>query len=372
MIRIFSFFLFSHFLFGKVNVASFFIDAQQKLSNISTNNIQFDSVPHKPILLFPVISYAPETRLALGVSSIYFFKEKMADTSYGQLSTLYTFNNQFIFDVSVRRYGKYNKSLIIGYTTFQQFPEYFFGIGNNTPDSFQQLLNSQSLKLNLALYKHLENHWYLGGIVSMLDYFSVQPMELDKMALPINGQDGGNTIGVGLGLLYDNRDNALNATKGWYFSGNTVIHGAITGSAFNFVKSTIDVRHYRSIHPHTVIVSQFLFQSNTGEVPFWQTATLGGSYMMRGLYAGRYRDNQLIALQSELRHQLSYKWGLVAFGALGEVAHEYNSFGFNEMHITYGLGVRRKISTNGKINLRIDVARGNNATNFYINIAEAF
>jgi hypothetical protein len=54
------------------------------------------------------------------------------------------------------------------------------------------------------------------------------------------------------------------------------------------------------------------------------------------------------------------------------VANAMNELNMNNVHASYGVGFRRRIMKNNKLNIRIDVARSGDATNFYVNLAEAF
>jgi len=343
------------------------------LNDISNYNHDINDTLQKPRIFFvPVIAYAPETNVALGISGICSYQKPSSDTSYLQLTAIYTFNQQTILDAALRHYFHNNKNLLLANTLYKNFPEYFYGLGNMTPDSLSQLISTHSLRVNIEWYQQIKSYWYVGGVINMLDYFSIHANDPNKISLPELGNNGGYTLGVGASILHDNRDNAFNATKGWYLCANVVSFNQQLGSAYNFVKSNVDARYYFRTNSKTVLAGQLLYQGNSGNVPFWQTAALGGSNMMRGLYAGRYRDNYLLAAQSEWRYQFSKKWGFTTFAALGKVANTMNELDVHNVHASYGIGFRRRITKNNKINIRIDVARSGSATNFYVNLAEAF
>jgi outer membrane translocation and assembly module TamA len=109
-----------------------------------------------------------------------------------------------------------------------------------------------------------------------------------------------------------------------------------------------------------------------GEVPFTQLSYLGGGNIMRGFYAGRYRDNDLVAAQAEYRRPIWRNWGIVLFAGVGKVGKSLDDLHVKDMQHSLGFGFRRTISKQQKINLRMDVGYGNGQCNFYINIGEAF
>jgi len=356
----------------------FFITSAQANIKLYKNYFSYysgdinDTLQKPRIFFVPVITYAPETNVALGISGICSYQNPSSDTSYLQLTAIYTFNQQTIVDAALRHYFHNNKNLLLANTVYKNFPEYFYGLGNTTPDSLSQLISTHSLRVNIEWYQQIKSYWYVGGIIHMLDYFSIHANDANKIPLPELGNNGGYALGLGASILHDSRDNAYNATKGWYLCANVVSFNQQLGSAYNFVKSNVDARYYYSTNSKTVLAGQLLYQGNSGNVPFWQTAALGGSNMMRGLYAGRYRDNYLLAAQSEWRYQFSKKWGITAFAALGKVSNTLNELNMNNLHASYGIGFRRRIAKNNKINIRIDMARSGHVTNLYVNLAEAF
>ncbi|WP_167516995.1 BamA/TamA family outer membrane protein [Hydrotalea flava] len=109
------------------------------------------------------------------------------------------------------------------------------------------------------------------------------PLDADKLALQVSEKKGEHTVGFGIGLLYDSRDFALNATRGWYFSGNMLFNQKCWGSNFNYTQMALDFRHFRRIAASSILGVQFIFQTNTVNVPFWQTASLDSRSILRGL-----------------------------------------------------------------------------------------
>lgn len=57
-----------------------------------------------------------------------------------------------------------------------------------------------------------------------------------------------------------------------------------------------------------------------GQPPFYGNCTYGTNSELRGYQAGRYLDRYMFATQAEYRLVLPWRYGLVAFGGLGEVA----------------------------------------------------
>src|SRR5699024_2322035 len=103
--------------------------------------------------------------------------------------------------------------------------------------------------------------------------------------------------------------------------------------------------------------------------PFYHLSMWGGSSMLRGFYDGRYRDQNMWALQSELRLPVWRRILVVPFAAVGEVFNfeEYNS----AVHVSGGLGLRYIVDHENRVNVRLDAAYGDQFR-FYLTILEAF
>jgi hemolysin activation/secretion protein len=109
-----------------------------------------------------------------------------------------------------------------------------------------------------------------------------------------------------------------------------------------------------------------------GNVPFRYLSALGGTDIMRGYYAGRYRDKNLIALQSEFRFPLFWRFGMVVFASIGEVSDKILVYRFKTVKYGIGTGLRFALKPHEKLNLRIDFGWGNQSFASYLTVTEAF
>jgi len=93
---------------------------------------------------------------------------------------------------------------------------------------------------------------------------------------------------------------------------------------------------------------------------------------MRGYYDGRYRDKSAIAYQTEYRTMFLKRWGAVAFANIGSVYSDIDEIELKDFKASFGIGGRFLLIPEDKINLRLDLAMGNNSFGFYFIIEEAF
>lgn len=93
---------------------------------------------------------------------------------------------------------------------------------------------------------------------------------------------------------------------------------------------------------------------------------------MRGYYQGRYRDNNILVLQTEYRMPVWQRFGCVAFGGVGDVSHKMSGFSTNSLKYTYGFGLRFQLNPKENINLRLDFGFGKETFGLYLALGEAF
>ncbi|MFQ3576812.1 MAG: hypothetical protein SNJ77_10295, partial [Cytophagales bacterium] len=108
------------------------------------------------ILVVPLLYYTPDTRLAAGAMGVYYFHLGVEDEnhhltrlSYIKLLADYTQNRQLDIWSSWNVFTNEEKYLLKGELRFRDFPDRFYGIGNNTSKSQEERFeyNLFSLKM---------------------------------------------------------------------------------------------------------------------------------------------------------------------------------------------------------------------------------
>ena len=66
------------------------------------------------------------------------------------------------------------------------------------------------------------------------------------------------------------------------------------------------------------------------------------------------------------------RFGMVAFGGLGQVASEISAFTPGDWKPSYGGGIRVALDESEKLNIRVDVGFGQKESGVYLNLSEAF
>jgi apolipoprotein N-acyltransferase len=355
----------------------FFMPCNMHAQNTNSDSIrllQQQPAGKSRTVLFPALSYAPETSLALGLTLMHFY-ESSVDARQSQISanSLYTFNGQFINEAGLVHYTQNNNYLVKGALICNKYPEKFYGIGNKTSDENAIIITYNMIKADASLLKRIKKYTYTGIRYNYANYFNVhQKVAANAVIDTLNGGRGNVQSGLGLALLYDSRDNSTNCSTGWFALVEATWNNTVIGSGTNYFAFDADVRKYHSLRTGSVLAFQGVVKIKEGNVPFSQLSYLGGGNIMRGFYAGRFRDRDLLAFQGEYRRHLWHNWGLVLFAGAGKVGRELSDLNGSDLQRSLGFGFRRSINKQHKVNLRIDVGFGNNQCNLYVNIGEAF
>jgi hypothetical protein len=103
----------------------------------------------------------------------------------------------------------------------------------------------------------------------------------------------------------------------------------------------------------------------------WQLH-LRGEQRVAWLHCGRYLDRCMFAAQLEYRLVLPWRFGLVAFGGIGEVAPSDDGFRTDQFLPAGGTGIRFLLSKKFHVNLRTDFAWGKDNFTWSMGVGEAF
>jgi hypothetical protein len=144
---------------------------------------------------------------------------------------------------------------------------------------------------------------------------------------------------------------------------------------YSFRKTTIDLQQFVPLlHGHRVLAFRALAvlsdTSNGQEVPFYLAPTYGGLNVGRGYPTFRFRDRNLLALQTEYRYQINKLVSGAIFVDSGQVAPRVGAIEWSRFKTTYGTGVR--FGALGGAALRFDMAFGGDGPTFIFGLGHAF
>lgn len=345
-------------------------------ANAQTDTLKIPTTHN--VLVLPVIARSIETNWSFGVASSFTFHLNPADkfvrTSNVQALALYSLRKQFVVAINGSIYFPGEKYIINQQFSYSYYPDKFWGLGKTSQDSSEENYNYKQYYIYLHPQTHLGNKIYLGLLYEFQRLFDVKYDSgglFDKQN--ISGRKGYHVSGLGASFTYDTRNNAFSPDKGvmlqFYFN-----HFAnYFGSDYNYTNFVIDARKFLNTYKKQVLALQASAFFNAGNVPLRSLALLGGANKMRGYYEGRYRDKNLIVVQTEYRLPLFWRFSAVGFGDVGNVADNLSEMNFHCLKYSYGAGLRFALNPTEKLNLRLDYGIGAGKSNgFYLQLGEAF
>jgi hypothetical protein len=349
----------------------------------SVSSAQVDSSHGSSLIPIPVIFYQPETGTGFGASVVYLFTLS-GDTTRTEGSRLfqssmsavaiYTTKQQIITSLNASLFpggGRYRISTDLG---FIRFPNLFWGIGNNTPDALEEEYTPALVIGGGEFQKEVASGWYAGGFgrVGYRELLEIEPDGLLASGMIPGGEDG-TVVGLGLLVTRDTRSNNVYPRSGGFHQFRAGLYDGFFGSKYEFSTFSLDLRTYLGLSRSVFALRAFGVASG-GEPSFDLMPQLGGENLLRGYFAGRFRDRSLLAFQAEYRSPRWWRLGGVVFASAGQVAVDYGGLRMDEFHASAGFGFRFLLSRADELNIRADFGWGFDvgSNGFYLGIAEAF
>lgn len=333
----------------------------------------------RSFVIYPAFGYQPETSFQIGLVGVWALKSQDASQSdFVRQSSftpffLYTFKNQILSEFNLDYYFSNGNNLNVS-PSFFNFPDTYFGIGNdNDPDVNESYTN---------LFAQLQGQFYLplnsSSFVGLAFHFRetrIKDTKANGLLVSDNliGAMGGGNYGLGPAIKFETRNNVIYPTKGSFITLQTLFNKL---GDFDYTSYTFDIRKYfSSKNEKHIFAWQFNTRLNFGsDIPFYNLPQLGGDSRLRSIAnASLYRDEQAIFSQLEYRRNIIGRFGMVAFAGMGDVASKIDDFELSEFKYVLGTGIRFAVLPEQKLNFRFDFGlSGGGQTGFYVGMREAF
>ena len=124
---------------------------------------------------------------------------------------------------------------------------------------------------------------------------------------------------LGFRLMRDTRPNHFYPTAGMFTQFTSDFFAQALGSKYTFQSYRFTFNKYWTVGKNQVLAYNLFDCSTGGNPPFYGNCVYGTNNELRGYEAGRYLDRYMIATQLEYRVSLPKRFGLAAFGGIGEV-----------------------------------------------------
>ncbi|TCD12535.1 polymerase [Pedobacter frigidisoli] len=368
-------------LFALFSQVSF---AQMKLIKKMLSN-EKDTTRKASFLPIPAFGYSQETGFEFGVGAIYSFYTDRIDTltRSSNFSGNVTYSTKKTYNLTLKgdAWSKGNKYHAIGEIRFKKMPFNFYGLGNNTNQADKDDLVQQQLKILFDLEKTFIKNAYIGVSLGFEDYHYDDKVTggIFSTDQRIIGKLGGKLFWTGVSQSYDTRNSNNYPTKGFF--GRLTYQYApdfFGGDNFSGSQIKLNIRNFWRLGNQFVLGAQGIYHTvQSKNTPFYLLPQMGNDEMMRGYYSGRYRDENLLAVQTELRFRYNNRFGLVLFAGTGTVWGK-SEFDVDQFKPNLGGGFRYFFDPAKGLSVRLDYGIGEKKgtekrqSGFYIGLAEAF
>jgi hypothetical protein len=269
-----------------------------------------------------------------------------------------------------------------------------YGLGGDTPAADAENLKYDQFRLYETAYHAVAPGLFIGAGININRHTNVRPGSGDASTFDQDAYvayslehgfniDHQSSSGTSVSLLFDTRDNAINARRGWLASATyrTFFAGFLDGDS-TWQEASIDLRTYRALTAdgRHELAFWFLGDFVTGGTPPYLDlpTTAGDSYgrSARGYGEGRYRGDQLLYGEVEYRQTITRN-GLFGFVAFLNTTTIDSDSPADHLFDTWapgaGLGLRFLLNKKSRTNLCVDYGWGKQGSHgLYLSIQEAF
>ncbi|MDX2322241.1 MAG: hypothetical protein QNK26_16770 [Moritella sp.] len=318
--------------------------------------------------IIPTAYYTPEK--GLGIGALYVGLYNLSDAALSQpssvsLNSYYSENNSYGVSLKNKNFFESDNNRLFINANIANDASYFYGLSGQSDNVTNY--TAEQFSADLIWLHKTSSHLYIGYGVKGV---SITPTGIEKNTA--NNTEllvKDNSIGGSIKIDYDSRDNIDNAFKG-------INIGFQFNQMYSYSQSESYEQYqlyYSQYHHFQDIVGTLAWQVegefNSDDSPFVQLASLGGDDKLRGYLEGRHVNNQMIFSQVEYRVPIYWRVGMVFWTGAGSVANDISGL-FEETLVSYGTGFRFNVKD--RVNIRADIGVGDDSTEFYLNINEAF
>jgi hypothetical protein len=345
----------------------------------------------------PTIASKPSTGLSAGLNAnLAFYRGDEKTTHISSISggLRVSQKQQVLSGVRFSMFTADDRWFLSGDNRLSWTSQNTYGLGADTvaTEAGAENLKFNAFKLYETAYRTVRPHLFAGFGINLSTHANIRPGDgvlttFDESSyVAYNELHGFNdqrqtSGGTSAGLLYDTRDNSINAQRGWLASAalRTFFDGFLGGDS-TWQQLTIDVRTYRKLTPDGRRRLAFWFMSDnvlSGTAPYLDLPSTGADgRSARGYSDGRYRGQHLIYGEMEYRGTLTSN-GLLGFVAFTNVTSVDNDDAgvklFQDFAPAAGFGLRVLLNKHSRTNLTADYGWGKEGSRgLYLGIQEAF
>jgi hypothetical protein len=213
-----------------------------------------------------------------------------------------------------------------------------------------------------------DSRWFMGIGASYLDASTAFRAELpDETPIELFPTDLTN-VGLAGKLAWDSRDNTSMPNSGQFLDFTLWRYDDAIGSDFDYWNGKIKLLSFHQLHEKWVLGLRFEYSAISGEAPFFAVPYV----KLRGIPALRYQGDRVVTGEIEARYSFTPKWSMTGFTGAGKVNSDIPIIDTEQNIYSYGLGVRYKIFDAQNVWIGLDIAKGPEDVNWYIQVGQSW
>ncbi len=322
----------------------------------------------------PAVFRTPETGLGIGGVIIFVPSGTTKKVSSLLGGAVITDRNQIFSAVYGEKYFLGDQWVGELYSSFQEYPDLFYGIGAHTrlEDGESYTWKQRQIASSMRYLFTDDFRAGLNAVISDDNFTDLKDTGLLKTAS--RGVEGGRSLGLGGSMRWDTTDDAYSPGSGEVVNILYMDYARRLSGEYGFRSLEVNLKKYWTIASKDHLAAQIYLLHNMGQTPFYLLAKLGGKNLLRGYFLGRYRDQSMLVSQLEYRRHFWGPWAGVAFAGVGNVGPTLSQLVDETPKPSVGFGGRYKLVQRQNINVRLDCAFAPKEANpsIYLYILEAF
>ncbi|MEJ0104164.1 MAG: BamA/TamA family outer membrane protein [Bacteroidota bacterium] len=361
------------------------------------------------LLVVPLIASNPTSGFMYGAGMSYTYKTFRTDNRLSGLTAMASYSTKGLININLKSnvFAGHEKWVLNGDWRYIFSPEITYGLGTqkisgaNPPgaidhpgkNSAGQSLKYDHTRFHEIISRKLAPNFFAGPGIQYDYYSGIKDQTVsagdtaESWHYQYSSKHGFSaqkytTSGICFNLLYDSRDNELNAYKGYYANLNYLLNTTLLGSSKNSTMLLAEYRAFYSLDQKKRNILAFWLYGNfvtSGSVPYLALPALGYDERQRsgrGYTFGRFRGENLVYTESEYRFPISPRSGIlggVLFLNLTTTSDRENNIHLLDyLRTGYGGGLRIMLDKKSRTRFQIDGAIAQNKISFYFGVQETF
>lgn len=262
-----------------------------------------------PWLLVPIVSSNPKLGTSGGLLGAYLhrFDPKSTVSMFGAAG-IYTTTHSAVGGLFARAYFGEDRHRVVAFAgggdIYNKYEDF---LGSGVPVSTEDRLRALAVRYLYGVHAP----WFLGAQAIDTNYTIVAEDALSGEILERIGLTGFDSVGVGLVVNYDSRDNQDSPSTGFFGDANNIAYRESLGGDADFDVYRLTLKQYFP-HGRGSVLLWAMSNHWTRDAPPAAYATVS----LRGYVAGQYLGQNMSSLQVEDRIRMGPRWGLTVFAGV--------------------------------------------------------